>query len=51
MLGPTPLFLHLKQADIFTRIQQKRPSQTHAVTGFRDMYAPNSRNYVSTGLR
>ena len=42
------MFLDFKNSDIFTLIQQKRPSQTPAVARFRDMYSPTSRKYVST---
>ena len=46
-LGPTRPFLYLKKRDIFTQIQQKRPSETPVVVSFRDTYAPTSRKYVS----
>ena len=44
-LGPTHPFLCFKNNDIFTRIQQKRPSQTPVVARFRDTYEPNARKF------
>lgn len=47
-LGVTPPFLYLKNTDIITKIQQKRPSQIYMVAALRDTYAPTARIYVST---
>ena len=43
-LGPTPSFLYLKNCDISSQIQQKRPSQTLAVAP----YAQIPKKLVST---
>ena len=48
IVGPTPPFLYFKKSDIFSQIQQKRPSQMPAVARFRHTYAPTSRIYVCT---
>ena len=46
--GPTPPFFCFKKSDIFSQIQQKRPSKRPEVARFRDMYAPTSRKHVCT---
>ena len=51
LLDPSPPFLYLKKSDIFSQIQQKRPSQTPVVTPFRDTYAMTSKNMFLLRLR
>ena len=46
--GPTLPSLSFKNSNKFTPSQQKRPSHTTVVPGFRDTCAPTSRKYVST---